>query len=59
MVLAYAACYTRRGASADAGFRALWSEFHKFVLGVFLMAGVASLGLLSTSQVTVIEHAYD
>jgi uncharacterized integral membrane protein (TIGR00698 family) len=59
VVLIYATYYARRDASANAGFRALWSEFPKFVLGFFLMAGIASLGLLSTSQVTVIEHAYN
>lgn len=59
VVLAYASYYARRGTGTTTGVGTIWREFPKFVLGFLALAGVASLGVFTTAQVTAIENAYD
>jgi uncharacterized integral membrane protein (TIGR00698 family) len=59
VVLVYAAYYARQGPEATAGITTLLREFPKFVLGFFVLAFVASAGVLSAGQVTTLESAYN
>lgn len=57
VVLIYATYYARKGPSANAEITTLLQEFPNFVFGFFIMAFVASTGVLSAGQVTTIENA--
>ncbi len=60
VVLAYASYYARRGGGGGRpSLRTLWDEFPKFVLGFLALALIASAGVLSSTQQTSIENAYN
>lgn len=59
VVLAYAGYYARRGAKTTTSLGTVWTEFPKFVVGFLVLAGIASLGVFTSAQVTAIENAYD
>ncbi|SDJ37207.1 YeiH family protein [Natronorubrum texcoconense] len=59
VVLVYASYYARRGGGGRPSLRTLWDEFPKFVLGFLALALVASAGVLSSTQQTSIENAYN
>ncbi|WEL22717.1 putative sulfate exporter family transporter [Halorhabdus sp. BNX81] len=57
----YAVYYARQrdtGQAGGASWRYLWEEFPKFVIGFLAMAGIASLGLLSSDDVALLTSGY-
>ncbi|QGN06734.1 putative sulfate exporter family transporter [Halorhabdus sp. CBA1104] len=57
----YAIYYARRhddGQADGVSWRYFWAQFPKFVVGFVLMATIASLGWLSSTDVALLESAY-
>lgn len=57
VVLIYATYYARQGSGAHAELTSLLREFPTFVVGFFILAVLASAGVLSAGQVTTLENA--
>ncbi|RLM54006.1 putative sulfate exporter family transporter [Halobellus sp. Atlit-31R] len=62
VAILYAVYYARRrggdGQTSAASLRYFWDQFPKFVLGFLLVAGVASAGLLSEAEISLLETGY-
>ncbi|MGQ3411331.1 YeiH family protein [Natrinema sp. LN54] len=58
VVLAYASYYSRSEGGRRPSVRTLWNEFPTFVLGFFVLAIIASAGVLTSAQRASIENAY-
>ncbi len=59
VVVAYAAYYARKRGGETPSIRTVWEEFPKFVLGFLALVVLASTGVLSTTHLNSIEHAYN
>lgn len=59
VVLAYASYYARVDGGGHVSVRTLWDDFPKFVLGFLALMLLASAGIFSETQRTLIESGYN
>lgn len=59
VALGYASYYAGRGSGGSTSVRLLWANFPKFILGFFVLVGLASAGVFSSAQQASIADAVD